>query len=102
MYRMATEIIESSYSSGWRFRLGYGWLRRERQCMENATRRGARAEGSKPRLAIVMHGRLGDVESLQLGARPKPLRAFENAHSSARLAVLCAISGVAIPLHSSA
>ncbi|KAL1526943.1 hypothetical protein AB1Y20_015633 [Prymnesium parvum] len=45
-----------------------------------------------PRLAVVLHGKVGDVDSLLPGARARPLRAVENAQASAHLAVLCALS----------
>ncbi|KAL3904378.1 MAG: hypothetical protein SGPRY_011304 [Prymnesium sp.] len=48
--------------------------------------------GGKGRLAVVLHGKLGNFPSLLPHAQSRPTRALENAQPSAQLGVLCALS----------
>ena len=46
----------------------------------------------RPRLAVVLHGKVGGVASLAPGAPPRATRSFENAQPSVAAAALCAAS----------
>lgn len=45
-----------------------------------------------PRFAIVLHGRLGGLQSLRAGAAPQPLRSLDGAVASVSSAAMCAAS----------
>lgn len=52
----------------------------------------ARGHAPRPRLAIVLHGKVGDIASVLPNATGKALRAFDNAQASPHMAALCAVS----------